>query len=316
MTKIESLWAGLRLTGVAAQRRIDADHPCDLYADIDEAGHVGLIAICVARPAQPPVLSAISVDIGQRDDGRFTLRFSLQRASLLPIFPQFCEDVAQVSAHADAQGADCSQTMLERLKRWRALLERDQAGLSRSELLGLVGELVTLECRLIPELGAEAAVASWRGPFGASHDFLLPDGSRTETKTIAWQADSVRISSLAQLDLQAGPITLAVVRVQLVESTAAGAITAPRLIDKLRAELGKRIIAARGFEEGLIAFGWHEHSRHDEVAVRIVRVEAHLLDDSFPRIVAAMMPTGVSNVAYDALLPRNGYEIWFQPDET
>lgn len=316
MTKIESLWTGLRLTGAAAQRRVDADHPCDLYADIDAEGRVGLIAVCVSRPIQPPVLNAVAVDVGERDDGRFTLRYSLQRASLLPIFAQFCEDIVQVSARAAVQGSDCGSTMLERLKRWRALLERDQAGLSRSELLGLLGELVTLEHRFLPDLGAEAAVASWRGPFGASYDFLLPDGSRAEIKTIAWQADSVRISSLAQLDLGAGPMTLAVVRVQLVDSTADGAITAPRLIAKLRAALSQTINAAGGFEDGLIAFGWHEHARHDEVAVRVVRIDAHAVDDSFPRIIASMMPTGVSNVAYDALLPRTGYATWFQTHET
>jgi hypothetical protein len=315
MTTIEALWAGLRLAGAAAQRRVDADHPCDLYADIDATGRVGLIAICASRPIQPPVLNVIAVDIGEREDGRFTLRYSLQRASLLPIFAQFCEDIIQVSAHAVTEGADCCETMLERLKRWRALLERDQAGLSRSELLGLIGELVTLEHRFLPVLGAEAAVASWQGPFGASHDFLLRDGSRIETKTIAWQADSVRISSLAQLDLEAGPITLAVVRVQLVDSTADRAITAPRLIAKLRAVLSETINAARGLEDALIAFGWHEHARHDELALRIVRIEAHAVDDSFPRITASMMPTGVSNVAYDALLPRRGYATWFQTHE-
>lgn len=315
MTRIEALWAGLKLAGAAAQRRVDADHPCDLYADIDAAGRVGLIAVCISRPVQPPVLNVIAVDIGERDDGRFTLRYSLQRANLFPIFAQFCQDIIQVSALAAVEGSDCCETMLERLKRWRALLERDQAGLSRPELLGLIGELVTLEHRFLPELGIEAAAASWQGPFGASHDFLLPDGSRAETKTIAWQADSVRISSAAQLDLEAGPITLAVVRVQLVESTADGAITAPRLIAKLRVAFSQAINAARAFEDGLIAFGWHEHARHGEVAVRIVRIDAHTINDSFPRITASMMPTGVSNVGYDALLPRTGFATWFRTHE-
>lgn len=315
MTKIESLWAGLRLAGAAAQRRIDADHPCDLYADVDAAGRVGLVAVCASRPVQPPALNVIAVEIGERDDGRFTLRYSLERASLLSIFAQFCEDIIQVSARAASQDPDCGDVMLERLKWWRALLERNQAGLSHSELLGLIGELVTLKHRFLPDLGPNAAVASWQGPFGASHDFLFANGSRAETKTIAWQADSVRISSLAQLDLEAGPITLAVVRVQLVDSTADGAITAPRIISQLRAALSGAIDAARGFEDGLIALGWHEHSRHDELAVRIVRIDAHHVDRSFPRLTASMMPTGVSGVTYDALLPRAGYASWLPTHE-
>lgn len=315
MTTIEGLWAGLRLAGAAAQRRVDADHPCDLYADIDVEGRVGLIAICTSRPVQPPVLSAIAVEIGERDDGRFTLRYSLQRSGLLPIFAQFCEDIIRTSACAAAERADCCTTMLERLRRWRALLERDQAGLSRSELLGLIGELTTLERRFLPSLGAEAAVRSWQGPFGASHDFLLPDGSRAEVKTIGWQADRVRISSLSQLDLEAGPITLAVVRVQVLPMGGDDAITAPVLIDRLRRALSRLIDVEKTFEEALLAFGWHEHPRHDEVTVRIVRVDAHRIDDSFPRLTASRVPTGVSDVAYDALLPPTGFTDWSSTNE-
>ena len=315
MTTIETLWGGLRLAGTAAQRRVGADHPCDLYADIDVEGRVGLMAICTSRPAQPPSLSAIAVEIGERDDGRFTLRYSLQRAGLLPIFAQFCEDIIRASAGAAVPQADCCRTMLERLRRWRALLERDQAGFSRSELLGLVGELVTLERRLIPEFGVEAAVASWQGPFGASHDFLLPRGARVEAKVIGWQDDRVRISSLAQLDLEAGPLTLAVVRIQIVDKGADNAISAPLLIDRLRAALSTSIEAADSFEEALAAFGWHEHPRHHEVAVTIVRVDAHEVSDSFPRLTASMMPTGVSELTYDALLPRTGYADWSRMHE-
>ena len=315
MTTIESLWAGLRLAGTAAQRRVAADHPCDLYADIDLEGRVGLMAICALRPTQPPSLSAIHVEIGERDDGRFTLRYSLQRAGLLPIFAQFCEDVIRTSASAGAGGADCCRTMLERLRRWRALLERDQTGLSRSELLGLIGELIMLERCLIPEFGAEAGVACWQGPFGASHDFLLPGGARVEAKTIGWQADRVRISSLSQLDLEAGPLTLAVVRVQMLTEGGDGTVSVPILIERLRVALSKSIGAADAFEDALVAFGWHEHPSHHEVAVTIIRIDAHEVGDSFPRLTASMVPTGVSDVAYDALLPRAGYADWSRTHE-
>ncbi len=312
---VEGLWAGLRLAGAAAQRRVNVDHPCDLYADVDGEGRVGLVAICASRPVQPPVLSAIAVEIGERDDGRFTLRYSLQRLSLLPIFAQFCEDIIRTSARTPADGTGCCTTMLERLKRWRALLERDQAGLSRSELLGLIGELLTLEQRLLPKLGTEAAVKAWRGPFGASHDFLLPDGSRAEVKTIGWQADRVRISSLAQLDLDAGPITLVVVRVQVLADCRYEAITAPILVERLRVAVSASIDAATIFDDALAAFGWHEHPRHHEVGVRIVRVDAHEVNYSFPRLTTSMVPTGVSDVTYDAELPRTGYTDWSRPHE-
>lgn len=295
---------------MAGQRRVDADHPCDLYADCELGGRLGLIAICRRRPAWPPPLSAIQVDIGERPDSRWTLRYSLQRPSLLPIFAALCEDIVRATAVLP-QAADCGQVMLERLQRWRTLLERDRAGFGSSELLGLIGELATLEHRLLPELGPEVAATAWKGPHGAPHDFLLPDGSRIEAKAIAWQATTVRISSLAQLDTAAGPIRLAVVRVQRVDPGSASAVNAPQLVARLRTLCAPYIVAEAVFEDALAAFGWHEHPTHSEVCVRLVRIDAYLVDERFPRLLAADMPFGITNVAYDAQLPSGGQDEWF-----
>lgn len=307
---IEALWREMQAGGMAGQRRVDANHPCDLYADCEPSGRLGLIAICRSRPVSPPPLSAIQVDIGERPDSRWTLRYSLHRPSLLPIFAALCQDIVRATATLP-QAADCGQVMLERLQRWRTLLERDRAGLGTSELLGLIGELATLEHNLLPELGPEAAATAWKGPHGAPHDFLLTDGFRIEAKTIAWQATTVRISSLAQLDTTAGPIRLAVVRVQRVDPGSASAASAPQLVARLRTLFASSIVAEAVFEDALAAFGWHDHPTHGEVCVRLVRIDAYLVDERFPRLLAADMPVGVTNVAYDARLPPGGYEKWF-----
>jgi len=307
---IDALWREMQAGGMAGQRRVDADHPCDLYADCEPGGRLGLIAICRSRPAKPPPLSAIQVDIGERPDSRWTLRYSLQKPSLQSIFAALCQDIVRATAALPPAG-DCGQVMLDRLQRWRTLLERDRASLGPSELLGLIGELATLEHRLLPQLGPEAAATAWKGPHGAPHDFLLPDGSRIEAKTIAWQATTVRISSLAQLDTAAGPIRLAAVRVQRVDSGSDAAVNAPQLVARLRALLASFISAEEAFEDALAAFGWHEHPAHSEVCVRLVRIDAYLVDERFPRLLAADMPSGVTNVAYDAKLPPAGHDKWF-----
>lgn len=295
---------------MTGQRRVDADHPCDLYADYEPSGRIGLIGICRSCPATPPPLSAIQVDIGERPDSRWTLRFSLLRPSLLPIFAALCQDIVRATATL-SQKADCAAVMVERLQRWRALLERDRAGLGPTELLGLIGELATLEHRLLPILGPEAAATAWKGPHGAPHDFLLPDGSRIEAKTISWQAVTVRISSLAQLDTAGGPIRLAAVRVQRADSVSASVINAPQVITRLRTLFASSIVAEAVFEDALAAFGWHEHPTHGEVCVRLVRIDAYLVDDRFPRLLATNMPAGITNVTYDARLPSGGHDEWF-----
>lgn len=310
MPTIELLWQSLQEAGVAGQRRVSAEHPCDLYADREADGRLGLIAVCSSRPARPPMLGAIQVEVGERPDARWTLRFSLLKPQLLPIFAALCQDVVRATA-AIQQGGDCGQVMLDRLQRWRTLLERDTAGLGQSELLGLIGELATLEHRILPELGVEGAAAAWTGPYGASHDFLMTDGDRVEAKTISWQATSVRITSLAQLDTAAGPLLLSVVRVQHVDPDSDIRISAPLLIARLRTLFASSITAAECFEDALAAFGWHDHPTHDEVCVRLVRIEGYPVDDSFPRLLAADVPSGIASVSYDAALPSSSRQLWY-----
>lgn len=307
---IEALWQAMKAGGMAGQRRVSADHPCDLYADHDPGGQLGLVAVCQSRPASPPPLSAIRVDIGQRPDARWTLRYSLQKLSLLPVFTALCQDIVRATGSIP-RGEDCGPVMVERLQRWRTLLERDRAGLEVSELLGLIGELATLQHCLVPQLGPEAAATAWKGPHGAPYDFLLEDGSRIEVKTIAWQNVAVRVTSLAQLDTAAGPIKLAVVRVQRVDAESGMGLHAAQLVSSLRALLSPSIAAVETFEDSLAAFGWHEHPSHEEVRVRLVRIESYPVDERFPRLLAADVPPGVTNVVYDARLPSGEHEVWF-----
>lgn len=308
-TKIEALWSLLQASGASAQQRIAGDHPCDLYADYQAGGHVGIVAVSDVRPRPPTPLNSMQIEVGQRSDGRYTLRLSLQRASLRPIFAALCDDII-VSTGTGSAGHDCAAMMSDRLQRWRKLLERDQAGLSASELLGLIGELTVLEHRFLPLIGAKQALHAWTGPAGASHDFLLPDGSRAEVKTVAWQAATARINGLAQLDTSAGPIMLVVVRTQHVGPEARDHVTAPLLVARLRAVLGSCPDAIDRFDDALLAAGWHEHPSHDEVRLRVVRIDAHAVGDNLPRLTADLVPAGVSEVAYDTLLPTTGFDTW------
>jgi hypothetical protein len=193
-------------------------------------------------------MRSISVEAGKRDDGRWSLRIALQNPALLPVFAALCDDIAE----ATFTGVDEMQlgaAVLSRLQRWRTLLERDAAGLDEPTLRGLIGELVVLRSRLIPEFGAQAAVAAWHGPSGASQDFLLPDGHRIEVKAVNWDAGDVLINGLQQLDPGPDELTLAVVRLQVTGALARAATNAPRLIASVRQALADDLDALAVFND-------------------------------------------------------------------
>jgi len=255
--RIEELWTSLRREAVEAQRRVDAAHPLDLYADFQQPDRPGLILFCNERPNDAPPLKAIGIDRRRRQDGRWSMRVYLEEPRLLPVFAELCRDIIEFTRQAVRSGQP-SGLVLSRLERWRSLMQPQLAGLRGAQLRGLIGELLVLDRELLPILGPDQAVSAWTGPLGASQDFHLPDGRKLEVKALDRQADRVQINGLDQLDGGSDPLQLIVVRLEDTGIEAEGAITAARLIARLRAQLCQAPAAQQTFEMLLRFVGWDD----------------------------------------------------------
>jgi hypothetical protein len=300
--KIEELWSSLRCETVEAQRRVDASHPLDLYADFEQPDRLGLILFCDERPNDAPALRAIGIDRRRRQDGRWSMRVYLEEPRLLNVFAELCRDVIEFTRQAVRSGQP-SGLVLSRLERWRSLMQPPAAGLSRAQLRGLIGELLVLDRELLPVLGPDQAVSAWTGPLGASQDFHLPDGRKLEVKAIDRQADRVQINGLDQLDGASDPLQLVVVRLEDTGIEAEGAITTARLIAQLRAQLCQAPAAQQRFEVLLRFVGWDDAVDADSVAVRLERIDRYDVDEGFPRLTAWTVPAAVTEATYKIVLP-------------
>src|SRR5260370_26792505 len=92
---IEELWGSLRREARGAQRRIDASHPLELYADFEHPDRPALVLFCQSRPPDAPLLSAIEIQRRQRQDGSWSLRVVLEEPQLLPVFAELCRDIIE-----------------------------------------------------------------------------------------------------------------------------------------------------------------------------------------------------------------------------
>ena len=302
MPTIEELWQSIRSSSDrAAQRRVDADHPHDIYVDFEPPNRPGLVAVCASRPPALKELRAVSVDVGQRADGRWSIRLSLDRADLFPVFATLCRDIVDTTRYGTG-ASQLASTVVGRLEHWRRLLERDARGLSEAELRGLVGELCFLD-HLLGRLSPREAVSSWTGPLGTPQDFLLPDGLRVEVKTARPHAATVRINGLAQLATGTDPLELVVVRLVETGASAPDAFNAAMLIERLRVLVATEPSAAEAFEASLSLAGWHEHQSQSEPSFRLLALERHLVGPGFPRLTPGSVPAGVQDADYVILLP-------------
>jgi hypothetical protein len=310
MPTIEQLWNELRtVPGGPKQKRVDASHPLDLYADYEPPDRPGLVAVCGTKPAYTRLLRAVTVEEGVRTDGRWSLRLVLREPQLLPVFAALCRDIIAFT-RAGVDETRLAAAVIARIDRWRNLLESDATGLGEAALRGLIGELLVLETEMLRSLPLRDAVAAWTGPQGTPQDFLLPSGMRIEVKTTSRDSGGIRINGLAQLDANMDPLVLIVVRAEVTGASAPGAVTVPLLISRLRARLAPDPDALVAFDASLALVGWHDHPSHDAFAMRPVVFEAHDVGPAFPRLTRASVPEGVEDADYSIVLPRPGRTLW------
>lgn len=303
--KIEELWTALRREAFETQRRVDATHPLDLYADFEPPDKPGLILLCDERPNDAPSLQAIAIERRRRQDGRWSMRIFLEEPRLLPVFAELCRDIVEFSRH-NAHSALPSGLVLSRIERWRSLMLPQPAGLSRTQIRGLIGELLVLEEELLPVLLPDQAISAWTGPLGASQDFHLPDGRKLEVKAVDRLSDRVHINGLDQLDSGGDPLQLIVVRLEDTGIDADKAITSGRLVSRLRARLHEAPAALQTFEVLLGFAGWIDGADTDDVVVRLERIDHHDVRGNFPRLTRGTVPDGVIETTYEILLPQFG----------
>lgn len=303
---LEAIWsdlAGPDPTGddEGVYRRIDPEHPLDIYAGIRRGLQAILLLITPIRPPEFRKLRSLSIETRRRGDSLYVLQLALQELALRPVFARLCADLVNATRSVDPQRGPAA--ILARLDRWWRLLEGQQTGLSCSVLIGLIAELLVLRDRLIPEFGADVAVKAWSGPDGGDQDFRLPTGLRIEVKAAWADEGAVKINGLDQLDGQGDPLDLLVVRLAETARSAPDGITAPALIAELRQNLGQYPLALSEFESLLAALHWHEHLTHHDLIVRFLGVEYHEVGESFPRLTRANVPFAVTDADYSLNLP-------------
>ena len=149
------------------------------------------------KPSRIPSSDVIDVE-QYKNETELTLRFSLDNGELLEYFCIFCQDLLE-STKAIIDDETAYKTLRARYFSWRQLFKPDKGKLTETEIMGLIGELLFLQSRLFPEKGIDKAIESWTGIEKAHKDFSFDD-VWYEIKTINFGKESVRISSLEQLD--------------------------------------------------------------------------------------------------------------------
>lgn len=314
MTTIERLWQEMEAEGGSAWRmrhaRKDAAHPLVVALEPQHGGRVLLV----------PVLGLVLPPRREWPEcrGLEWLTVSLDAVSYwgVRLRDAMCADVFTALAQdLDARLALTTTTeqaaaeLFGRLKLWQQFLKTWREGMSLEARRGLWGELHFLHARLLPAMGAAAAVIGWKAGTAAHQDFQFAHAAVEVKTTSAKQPQSVRITSERQLDeTGVGELFLNVVVVDEREVGMAAGVSGQSLsalVAAVRLELAGDPPTLALFNDLLFHRGWlDEHAPRYESHRLTLREElAFRVDSGFPRLVEVDLPDGVGDVNYALSLP-------------
>lgn len=203
------------------------------------------------------------------------------------------------------------QSISKVLAKWRRFWgQLPSQLLSLEEQIGLFSELWFLLFWLASHLGPSEAVARWRGPFRARHDFEWLGGSVEVKGTMSTRGTIHRIHGIEQL-IPPDDGALWLFSLRLREEAGAGN-TLPGLIARCLKELLSDDESRALFQEALAHAGYsfaHE-SEYAKRKLRVVEEGLYAVMQEFPRLTPNQLvggvPSGVEFVEYEISL--SGFE--------
>jgi hypothetical protein len=297
MNIFKEKWGNLAPVGFSGGRfRVFPDHPLGFFLDysLDHRREIVIevLSDSIADFELPPFenieTSQTRFSMGLR------IALVLNNDELVETFSVMCYDLAARSQ--SALGAnDALNIFLRALNNWSDLLrQRRLGGMTRSEALGLFGELLVVEALFREGIDKTTVIEGWRGPHGDARDIGFNRG-RIEVKTRhSTRALALKISSLDQLD-DSGHILHIVLN--LVSPSQKG-LSLMSLTAKVYDELAVIPAARAEFERKLELSGFDlsaavckERFLVDERIVYEVRA-------GFPRLNRSSVPYGVVEANY------------------
>lgn len=292
-------WDEISARGHSAGRfRVCPDHLIDLFIGFSIAGEREFTfesSTASFDADEIPLFENMVVQLAD-DKGIHSLTLRLTDRGLTDLFSIICCDLGEASSVAETEGG-AIRIFVIRLSRWAELLRRRRTNeLSFNERLGLLGELNMLVWA-IDECGIDAplAIRGWRGPDGDSNDIGL-NNVRVEVKAqLSTQRQSLKISSLDQLNWDGRNLFVAVNRFCPSDE----GLSLKSLSSTVSSRLATNKRGLMEFQRKLIVAGYDTDASYAEETFKLERLSIYRVEEDFPRLVPSNVPLGITKVSYE-----------------
>lgn len=277
---------------------IDRTHPLSLYIGADNDGHYAIEYCGDFTPIKVKASTAIGV-MHYVVDNKKALVFSLHDSSMLSTFCAFCEDMVESSRSATDNKRGYT-LLINRYYGWKKMFHQSKNLLDEKRIMGLIGELLFLEQKMIPQYGKTKALGSWTGSEKTKKDFSL-DETWFEIKTITAGKPVVDISSYEQLESdKLGH--LVVYQLEKMSQEYNG-LNLNKLVKRICKELDVDQLKDL-FLQKLSDAGYSFESAYDSYVYEINMMSIYEVNDTFPCLRREKYLDAISQVKYELLLAK------------
>lgn len=310
---IEEIWKSMEEDSVSEgesfilKRRVYSDYPFDLFLAMEKPENSRLFLLKVSRSNIPDINSLprsrgfeLKVFMISEDpDSYAILELKLIDFRFSDIFSSLVNDILK-NINEITEERELIKSFIERIIKWQQFLEKyGNKGLSEKAQRGLYGELWFLRKYMLPYLGIQEGIASWKGPSGKSQDFQFMNWAVEVKTTVGKQHQKIPISNEQQLD-DVGLDRLFLEHIYLVEMNKGVGETLQSIVEDIKRLISSDLSSYRKFMDSLVEAGYLEEHTHkyEDVSYTIRYSNIFEVKDKFPRIVEQNLPDGVGDVRY------------------
>lgn len=311
---IQDKWSRLCFERSPAKKYFDPQHPLELLFGSDERGRAVMALISPENPALEDLSRDVATYSSQREDGRWATTWTLADQSLFPTFVRLGVDLASRSAAPIPPNTAIDEFLLA-IAQWQVLLRpRPAKRLTLERLRGLVAELWAGETVVSESRPRAELVRAWSGPLGGIQDYTFPSGHVWEVKAKRSKATTVKVSSAEQLDPDDKTLRLVVLDLDERSGEFPNARSLVDLVQSWREALGAHPAERHLFDLLISRLGVDlSDPYYEETCFTLENTTVFRIDEDFPSLRAADMPSPVSAVRYQ--FDMRGLEAWIVNDE-
>ncbi len=279
--------------------RVDNLHPLDIYLGLDENTNKTLELRAEFKIKSVIGTSSISVKQYHKDEYN-TIRFSLIDPNISGLFYKFCEDLIDIT-RTSRNGIEGYNLIIDRFLKWKKLFVTSKKNLlSESQIMGLIGEILYMSGPLAAIIGISNSLKSWSGQDLTHKDFSF-DNTWAEVKTVRNSANSVRISSLEQLDSKNN----GELAIYFLEKMSPGfnGITINQLILET-CEKFLNVYEKDDFINKVKLQGYSYNDYYDNFVYEIKDLKRFLIAGEFPRLTRNSVNSAITKASYDLSIPE------------